>query len=34
MYASAVVRNQINDSGLVAEIGQLRVRLGVGSPLR
>jgi hypothetical protein len=33
MYASAMIRNQIDKSDLVSEIGQLRVRLGVGMPL-
>jgi hypothetical protein len=33
MYASAFVRRQIADSGLVPAIGNLRVALGVGGPL-
>ena len=34
MYASAFVRRQISDSGLVPAIGNLRIVLGVGGPLK
>ncbi len=33
MYASALVRRQIDESGLVAQVSKLRVSLGIGAPL-